>query len=1058
MYINSYYVSLTRPKVNFKANNEEFPKEKDLLNEARKGTLNPNYVDNETGETLFQTLIKNNYVSVVSYITAKPALRDSVINFSANGISPLDYAYSEEMKSLLIARGAKSLPKTEQQGNNNKINNTNAIDAREAAAKIYVENPIKIQEKDVLNNEQIAETYSNTTNNYQDLNNVESRIDYFDAFDEVEDYETSQNIETEQDNINVETNTETNTNLDTKDETNGNNTSNTLDNEKIEKSEMQGIPNTYSSYTKIENDSLNFDNIVGMQNLKDYFKQNVIIPLTEKAANATLKANNIDIPNGILIETNENITEFIKAVSGETGMPILQAFSHQEIKPMLTDIENNYKKNGTKTIILIRNFDSLLSTNNQPNTNSLSNSENNLMLNIENCSARGALIIATTNDKCQINPKFIRAGVFDKVLNSKNPTLEDRKRFLIEYFSDKHLFSNLKEAADEIATKTDNFTYADIEKVLNEAARKAVSKGDSVVKLDDFEQELENFTKETDKLPINDDNKTAIYDTPEFKRVPISENEIMKLDDLGGLVDVKNQLKKLYIEPFKHIEELKDQLGNNAIPDGAIFYGPAGNGKTFTARVLARELGIPYYETKLSDVASSYIHEVSKNIRKMAKQLNDKYEATGEMSLWFFDEFDSLGEARGNGTASHKQEVTDTLLQEFNNPSTNGFILIAATNDLDAIDPALKRRGRLGNWIAFSNPNKNEISDIVSKNLAQTPFTQNLCQDNDFIDQVVNELDGASISSIVSVLTDAKRSAILSKVDLNTCIKKAFDEYTKRQMGEFCNKAGLKQHQYNEYDFKNLDELGGLTEVKEKLQDNVIDVWTPEIRAALLANRRTLPGGVILEGPAGTGKTTIIETLARQMDIPLFKMNYAQEGNEYIHKVSKNVIDIFERLALQAKIIKKPIMLFFDEAEKFFPRYAKGHQIEEVNTYKELMNNASSKNIILVGATNHIDMVNQEIIGNPRRMGTIIHVGNPEENDRENLFNKLLLGLPILAAPLAPQAIKKLAKISAGLSIGQIADNLDKLIVKAVKRKQNITEEQLIEAFKNRQNICASNL
>lgn len=119
-----------------------------------------------------------------------------------------------------------------------------------------------------------------------------------------------------------------------------------------------------------------------------------------------------------------------------------------------------------------------------------------------------------------------------------------------------------------------------------------------------------------------------------------------------------------------------------------------------------------------------------------------------------------------------------------------------------------------------------------------------------------------------------------------------------------------------------------------------------------------MPGGVILEGLSGTGKTTIVETLAREMNVPLFKMNYAQDGNEYIHGVSRNVTDIFNWLPLQSKIIKKPVMLFVDEAEKFFPRYANGHQVEEVNTYKELMNIAASSGIILMAATNHIDMVN----------------------------------------------------------------------------------------------------
>ena len=303
------------------------------------------------------------------------------------------------------------------------------------------------------------------------------------------------------------------------------------------------------------------------------------------------------------------------------------------------------------------------------------------------------------------------------------------------------------------------------------------------------------------------------------------------------------------------------------------------------------------------------------------------------------------------------------------------------------------------------------------------------------------------MSSIVSVLTDAKRETILTGKAFDECIKECFDDHNKRLMGEFCNKAGLKPHQYNEWDFQSLDELGGMEDVKKQLEENIIDIWRPEVRAALIANKRSLPGGVILEGPPGTGKTTIVETLARQMDVPLYKMSYSQEGNEYIHGVARNVTDIFNRLALEAKIIKKPVMLFFDEAEKFFPRSAERHQVEEVNTYKDLMNTAAASGIILVAATNHINMVNQEITGNPRRMGTIIHVGNPDFSSRVNLFTKLLKDLPILENSLNHSHFEKLASLSEGFSIGNIADTIDKVITQAIKKRINIQPEILMRAF-----------
>ena len=813
------------------------------------------------------------------------------------------------------------------------------------------------------------------------------------------------------------------------------------------KEEKYKLPSSYKNYPVLEiteNAPKTIDEIIGMDKIKNELRENIIIPLNEQSVNVTLKANDIDIPNGVLIETAEDTVNIVKALANETKMPVLQLFTPQELKPMLKDIETEYKNNGKKTIILIRGFDKFFTTGANCDLD-----KKNFLLSIENCGDRGALLVATADKKCDIDSKFLSPEVFDKVLELKIPDLKDRKEYLSQYFKDKYLFKNLntEEMIEEIGLKTEGFKYADIEKVLEESARTSVSNHKYEIEPETIREELAEFTKQAGICPIDEYNRTTMYDTPEFKRIPVEAGEIMKLDELGGMPDIKNKLNKLYIEPFKNLDKLREHLGNSAIPDGAIFYGPAGNGKTLTAKVLARELGLPFYETKLSDVASSYIHEVSRRIREMAKQLNDKYAATGEMSVWFFDEFDSMGEARDGNTASHKQEVTDTLLQEFNNPASKGYILIAATNDLEGVDPALRRRGRLGNWIGFSNPDTEARIDVIKKELAKTPFTKELSENREFLEKAEKEFDGSSMSSIVSVLTDAKRETILTGKAFDECIKECFDDHNKRLMGEFCNKAGLKPHQYNEWDFQSLDELGGMEDVKKQLEENIIDIWRPEVRAALIANKRSLPGGVILEGPPGTGKTTIVETLARQMDVPLYKMNYSQEGNEYIHGVARNVTDIFNRLALEAKIIKKPVMLFFDEAEKFFPRSAERHQVEEVNTYKDLMNTAAASGIILVAATNHINMVNQEITGNPRRMGTIIHVGNPDFSSRVNLFTKLLKDLPILENSLNHSHFEKLASLSEGFSIGNIADTIDKVITQAIKKRINIQPEILMRAF-----------
>ena len=988
--------------------------EQECLLALRKGMIKADdrAIDwnNPSGDRIpfFHYLVERDYITAVNYLLAKPENSRKYVNLAANGKTALDIVVSHKMETLLRSRGGLYYEELRAQTAN--------TDAKTVSAKIFMDDPVKVKPAQM-------QPIKGVNNRLEDSNQTTPpKTDYFDAFEEMEDDRLEGSNQT--------------TPQGEKGDYEEIPTAQEDPQQQKVKEEKYKLPSSYKNYPVLEiteNAPKTIDEIIGMDKIKNELRENIIIPLNEQSVNVTLKANDIDIPNGVLIETAEDTVNIVKALANETKMPVLQLFTPQELKPMLKDIETEYKNNGKKTIILIRGFDKFFTTG------------ANCDLDKKN--------FATADEKCAIDKKFLSPEVFDKVLELKIPDLKDRKEYLSQYFKDKHLFKNLntEEMIEEIGLKTEGFKYADIEKVLEESARTSVSNHKYEIEPETIRNELAEFTKQSGICPVDEFNKTTMYDTPEFKRIPVEAGEIMKLDELGGMPDIKNKLNKLYIEPFKNIDKLREHLGNSAIPDGAIFYGPAGNGKTLTARVLARELGLPFYETKLSDVASSYIHEVSRRIRQMAKQLNDKYAATGEMSVWFFDEFDSMGESREGGeTASHKQEVTDTLLQEFNNPASKGYILIAATNDLEGVDPALRRRGRLGNWIGFSNPDADARIDVIKKELAKTPFTKELAGSKEFLEKAEKEFDGSSMSSIVSVLTDAKREAILTGKDFDECIKECFDDHNKRLMGEFCNKAGLKPHQYNEWDFQSLDELGGMEEVKKELEENIIDVWRPEVRAALIANKRSLPGGVILEGPPGTGKTTIIETLARQMDVPLFKMNYSQEGNEYIHGVARNVTDIFNRLALESKIIKKPVMLFFDEAEKFFPRHAERHQVEEVNTYKDLMNTAAASGIILVAATNHINMVNQEITGNPRRMGTIIHVGNPDFSSRVNLFTKLLKDLPIINGILNQAHYEKLASLSEGFSIGNIADTIDKTITQAIKKRINITPEMLMKAFATR--------
>lgn len=1068
MRILPTYTLITQQRhTSFKASNKNFStygilNETEMLHLLRSGSISPDAVCN-TGETLLHAVVKNDNVALVNYLTINKKQAKAYINRPFNRQTPLDIAKSKQVREILLSRGAKHFNELPQ-------------DAIESYARLSISKPM-------LNDLNSDVTYSNQRKNSfaNDTEALEDRIDktetkrlnkpnYFDAFEEIEDDDELLNIDSkkvidktndtslmEEQKLSIIKESSPTKDLLLSNEvpvSAGSNVKSAL--KRIQNNSLNEVtiesPATFKNYSSllIENtDPQNFQEIIGLEDAKRELLENIIIPLKDKHTNNVLSQNLIDIPNGILLHAEDNSLALIKALAKETGMPILQLLNPQELTPMLKDVENFYRDKNQRTIILIQGFDNFF----PEHSNSLD--KNNFRIRIKDCAKRGALIVATAKDKNTIDKSFIEPGIFDKILEIKKPTSQEREKYISKYFCKKPLFSGLNDTKSirDISNLMEGFSYSNINHILEESGRSSLAIDKNNVDMSLLKCEIGNYAKEIGITPIDEWNKTAMYDTPEFSRIPMSEFEPKSLDELGGMQEIKEHLRNLYVRPMKHLDLLKEELGTSAIPDGAIFYGPAGNGKTYTARVLARELGLPFYETKLSDIGTALVHEEGKVIKKLAKQLDDKYRATGEMSVWFLDEFDSLGGER-TGAAQHNKELVDALLQEFNNPSGRGFILIAATNDIKNVDSALKRRGRLGNWISFENPNLEERKDIIRKELAKSKSTKELINDDELINYFAKEFDGSSISNIVLSLNDAKRNSLINGIEFKDAVKNSLYINTKAQMAEFCDKAGLKQHEYHSWDFKTLDELGGMQSVKESLQENIIDVWNPEIRQALINNKRSLPGGVILEGPPGTGKTTIIETLARQMDVPLFKMNYSQSGNEFIHGVARNVTDIFNRLALQAKIIKRPVMLFFDEAEKFFPRYADKHQIEEVNTYKELMNNASANNIILVGATNHIDLVNAEIIGNPRRMGVVIHCGNPATEDRGKLLNKLLSNLPILTGEISDEEMKALVNITDGLSTGDIASIIDKTITKAVKTKQNLTGETLMKSFKQLLTCC----
>jgi transitional endoplasmic reticulum ATPase len=227
------------------------------------------------------------------------------------------------------------------------------------------------------------------------------------------------------------------------------------------------------------------------------------------------------------------------------------------------------------------------------------------------------------------------------------------------------------------------------------------------------------------------------------------------LDDVGGMDQVKQQLRELIERPLQH-PELFSRLGLSTNL-GVLLYGPPGTGKTLLARAIARESGANFINVRGPELFSQWFgesEEAVSNLFNLARRTAP--------CIVFFDQLDAVAprrsEASQEGTMA-PQRIVNQLLSELDEMRRDSqVIVIGATNRIEAVDPAMLRPGRFGLHIPLGLPAEADRAGILRVHLRDAGATNTPTEE--LVAHLAPRTDGLSGAELAQLCQGAKLRAL----------------------------------------------------------------------------------------------------------------------------------------------------------------------------------------------------------------------------------------------------------------------------------------------------------
>jgi transitional endoplasmic reticulum ATPase len=378
---------------------------------------------------------------------------------------------------------------------------------------------------------------------------------------------------------------------------------------------------------------------------------------------------------------------------------------------------------------------------------------------LDGIESRGhVIVIGATNIPNTIDPALRRPGRFDREISIPIPDKNGRLEILEIHTRGMPLAKDVD--VGKLAAITHGFVGADLEALAREAAMSALRKI-----LPNIDFELSDIPYETLlELEITMDNfLEALKEIePSAIREVFVEVPDVKWSDVGGLENIKQELKEAIEWPLKYPDVFKK--ANTNPPKGILLYGKPGTGKTLLAKAVANESGVNFISIKGPQFISRYVGESERGVRETFRTA--KHAAP---TILFFDEIDSIVPKRGS--SSTDAHVTERVISQFLTEmdgieELKGVVVLAATNRLDLVDPAMLRSGRFDIIFELPLPDEKTREQIFAIHTKNKPLAQNVD-----LTKLAKESDGRTGSDIEFVCRKASMFAVREYIEHNSTKK-----------------------------------------------------------------------------------------------------------------------------------------------------------------------------------------------------------------------------------------------------------------------------------------------